>query len=316
MAARGDLAGLMAEISDALGDRSPRSADLHRRAAVRLVDGVSHTFRHVEPFAPRIVSAELDDNTVAATLETWFQFTHPCGDTDCPAQWVWDNPNTLGATVVATNSTSDFTLLQLSEDPPGGSVFLGWSTEAVAYAEGTDLYRISHPSGAPQAYSHHKVWDPPVECTGWSRGEWIYHQDQTGATEGGSSGSPVVNASGQIVGQLSGACGYNTGDVCVTGSTDQLTNWGNGVLMAPGSNPELFEVCVTWPAGTPVQDIEYKFRKDGCETWESVGNRTFAIDNSLDPETTLTFGWDDLGGECAPVSTQPSTWGSIKGQYR
>ncbi len=168
------------------------------------------------PGTPYFLTANhcIDDNTAAATLEAWFQFTHPCGDDDCPTQWAWDNPNTLGATVVATNATSDFTLLQLSQTPPGGSVFLGWSTDAVAYANGTDLYRISHPSGAPQAYSHHKVWDPPVECTGWSRGEWIYHQDQTGATEGGSSGSPVVNAAGQIVGQLSGGCGYDVYNTC------------------------------------------------------------------------------------------------------
>ena len=32
--------------------------------------------------------------------------------------------------------------------------------------------------------------------------------------EGGSSGSPVVNGAGQIVGQLSGGCGYNVGDNC------------------------------------------------------------------------------------------------------
>ena len=168
------------------------------------------------PGTPYFLTANhcIDDNTVASTLETWFQFTHPCGDYDCPTQWVWDNPNTLGATVVATNATSDFTLLQLSQTPPGGSVFLGWSTDAVAYVNGTDLYRISHPSGAPQAYSHHQVWNPPVECTGWSRGEWIYHQDQTGATEGGSSGSPVLNAAGQVIGQLSGGCGYDVYNTC------------------------------------------------------------------------------------------------------
>ena len=168
------------------------------------------------PGTPYFLTANhcIDDNSAAATLETWFQFTHPCGDGNCPAQWVWDNPNTLGATVVATNATSDFTLLQLSQTPPGGSVFLGWSTDAVAYVNGTDLYRISHPSGAPQAYSHHEVWNPPVECTGWERGAWIYHQDQTGATEGGSSGSPVLNAAGQVVGQLSGGCGYDVYNTC------------------------------------------------------------------------------------------------------
>jgi NS3 serine protease len=46
------------------------------------------------------------------------------------------------------------------------------------------------------------------------RGTFIYSRDITGATEGGSSGSPVLNASGQIVGQLYGACGFNLNDVC------------------------------------------------------------------------------------------------------
>jgi len=168
------------------------------------------------PGTPYFLTANhcIDSGTVAATLETWFQFTQPCDDNDCPEQWVWTNPNTLGATLVATNATSDFTLLQLSETPPAGSVFLGWTTDAVAYANGTDIFRISHPSGAPQAYSKHTVWDPPVECTGWERGNWIYHQDQVGATEGGSSGSPVVNSAGQIVGQLSGGCGYDVYNTC------------------------------------------------------------------------------------------------------
>jgi len=35
-----------------------------------------------------------------------------------------------------------------------------------------------------------------------------------GATEGGSSGSPVVRSDGKVVGQLSGACGTNLSDNC------------------------------------------------------------------------------------------------------
>ena len=59
--------------------------------------------------------------------------------------------------------------------------------------------------------------DPMVAClgyTGWPRGERIYSRDTLGATDGGSSGSPIVNASNQVVGQLSGACGFDPGDPC------------------------------------------------------------------------------------------------------
>jgi hypothetical protein len=76
------------------------------------------------------------------------------------------------------------------------------------------LYRISHPAGAPQAYSAQEVDTSRPTCRSWPRGNWIYSSDTFGATEGGSSGSPVVNAAGQFVGQLSGACGYNVNNPC------------------------------------------------------------------------------------------------------
>jgi hypothetical protein len=53
-----------------------------------------------------------------------------------------------------------------------------------------------------------------VTCQSLPRGSFIYSRDTIGATEGGSSGSPVLNGNGQIVGQLYGACGFNLSDVC------------------------------------------------------------------------------------------------------
>lgn len=123
-------------------------------------------------------------------------------------------PRTLGSSILSKNRTSDYTLLQLDEQPPGGSMFLGWTSAPVAFDNGTDLYRISHPSGAPQAFSTHDVDTGAGTCGSWPRGNWIYSRDVVGATEGGSSGSPVANSTGQVVGQLSGACGTNLDDVC------------------------------------------------------------------------------------------------------
>jgi len=169
----------------------------------------------LNPGTPYFLTANhcLSDNTVAATLEAFFQFAIDCGSTACPDYRYINAPSTLGSTVRATNETSDFTLLELSQDPPAGSAFMGWTTDPVV-GTGASLYRISHPGGAPQAYSQHDEWIPPVVCNGWPRGEWIYTQDQVGATEGGSSGSPVVNSSGQVVGQLSGGCGYDVYNTC------------------------------------------------------------------------------------------------------
>lgn len=151
----------------------------------------------------------LSKRNEARSLEAYFQFITPVGGS-CEV----NAPRTLGASVLATGRRGDFTLLELDEQPPAGSVLLGWSNAAVAFANGTPLFRISHPRGAPQAYSEHEIDVSRPTCQGWPRGERIYSTDLLGATEGGSSGAPVLNAAGQIVGQLSGACGYNVGDVC------------------------------------------------------------------------------------------------------
>jgi V8-like Glu-specific endopeptidase len=160
----------------------------------------------------------------ARTLENYFQWTAPCGASTCDdveshfSQNQVQDLRTLGATVKASNRTGDYTLLELGQQAPAGSAFLGWITTAVADSDGQPLYRISHPSGASQSYSEHLVDTEKVTCRSWPRGDWIYSADFFGATEGGSSGSPVVNAAGQVVGQLSGACGYNVNNVCDSAS--------------------------------------------------------------------------------------------------
>jgi V8-like Glu-specific endopeptidase len=148
----------------------------------------------------------------ASSLETYFDHTTPCGTTTCDYGWT-DGRVAPGSTLLSSNRTSDYTLLQL-DAIPGGRSFLGWDATPVANSNGAGLYRISHPSGAPQAYSEHSVNTSAGTCTTWPRGPWIYSRDTYGATEGGSSGSPVLNAAGDVVGQLSGACGTNVSDNC------------------------------------------------------------------------------------------------------
>jgi hypothetical protein len=103
--------------------------------------------------------------------------------------------------------------------------------------------------------------------------------------------------------------------LCVIGSPSQLTSWGAGVTMTE-IGPSLFQACVTFPAGTPLQSIEYKFKKDGCSTWESVANRVLAIDNNTPAEQTITDSWENGTGACAAVGTHHSSWGELKLLYR
>ena len=147
----------------------------------------------------------------AKALECYFQYWTASCHASCEP--VGNFPRTLGADIMDSSRDGDHTLLQLWENPPAGSFFMGWTNQPVAFADGTQLFRISHPSGSPQAYSLHEVDSDYIECSGLDIGEFIYSYDLEGATEGGSSGSPVMNLSGQIVGQLYGACGY-TLEVC------------------------------------------------------------------------------------------------------
>ncbi len=153
-----------------------------------------------------------------SNMEFWFNYsTDSCNGT-CPDGRVTGGTAPLsdvtGFTVVAHGRTGDFSLGTLDQSPPAGAVLLGWNSNAVANTTGEKLYRISNPNFGPQAYSQHDVNTDKPTCRSWPRGERIYSNDITGATMGGSSGSPVLNGNSEVVGQLSGCCGFDCGNVC------------------------------------------------------------------------------------------------------
>lgn len=161
-----------------------------------------------------------------STLETFFFYTTDACNGVCPDSLVTGGTpppsSTIGVTVVATGSVGDFTLLTLDQNPPAGTTFLGWNNSPVAFTNGANLYRISNPNFGPQGYSQHDVDAAAVTCGGWPRGERIYSNSITGATMGGSSGSPVLNSAGEVVGQLSGCCGFNCANNCDSASNSTV----------------------------------------------------------------------------------------------
>jgi lysyl endopeptidase len=158
----------------------------------------------------------LSSNTTARNVSFYWAYTTSSCNGTCPVNNGWPLVTT-GATVAKTGRKADFTLLQLSSAPPAGSVLLGWTNAPVANTNGAQLYRISNPQFGPQVYSQHNVDTSAPTCTGWPRGERIYSRDISGAIDGGSSGSPILNASSQVVGQLTGTCGFNPSEVCSSG---------------------------------------------------------------------------------------------------
>ncbi len=69
-----DYTPLLAELSQAYTQYSPKSGALHKQAQNTLVDGGSHSLRLVQPFPPRIVSAQgawLQDEDGHRLLDFW-----------------------------------------------------------------------------------------------------------------------------------------------------------------------------------------------------------------------------------------------------
>ena len=148
----------------------------------------------------------------ATSLEVVWNFrTSTCGG---PAPNPNTLPSSLGSTLLATGMTSDFTLVRLTEDPPDGAFFLGWTS--LTPVAGTTLYRVSNSGGGAQIYTREQIsaQPDPVACSDAPQGDFIYEKDRAGGTGGGSSGSPAYTGDLTVVGQELGGCGTNVDDDC------------------------------------------------------------------------------------------------------
>jgi V8-like Glu-specific endopeptidase len=205
-------------VRDAIAHMLFRSGGGYYICSGGLVNNTANDGRNLFLTANHCLNRQRD----ADSLETFFNFrASGCNDTgacdDSYSQLRSSLPTTLGADVLAASSSSDYSLLELDQTPSGSGFaphYMGYSSAAIANSNNAQLYRISHPSGAPQSWSTHLVDTGTGTCGTLPRGRFIYSSGGTGATEGGSSGSPVLNASGQVVGQLYGACGSNLNDEC------------------------------------------------------------------------------------------------------
>jgi lysyl endopeptidase len=138
------------------------------------------------------------NQTVASTIQFfWFFQADTCHGTPPDQGSV---PHTSGGAAfldgIDNQSGTDFTLLRLHQSPPDGVTYLGWST-AVPTSE--TLTCIQHPQGLDKRISFGHKTDPGP---GWEDFTGIHWS--TGVTEEGSSGSPLLNANHQVIGQLYG----------------------------------------------------------------------------------------------------------------
>lgn len=167
-------------------------------------------------FEPYLLTANhcFDSQASASSLEAvWDYRASACGSAaPSPASL----PRNLGSTLLSTAKTSDFTLVELAQSPPGVRSFLGWNASSAAISNGMTFYRVAHPQGGPQRFST-TAYEPSPEngvCTNLPLTSFLYSSGVSGGTTGGSSGGPMTNAATQILGQLFGKCGFETSDPC------------------------------------------------------------------------------------------------------
>lgn len=106
------------------------------------------------------------------------------------------------------NTGSDFLLVELNATPPSNYnvYYNGWNANNTASSSGVGIH---HPAGGRKKVSTYTsaltstTWGGTVSNTHW-RVVWAATANGHGVTEGGSSGSPLFNSSGLIVGTLTG----------------------------------------------------------------------------------------------------------------
>jgi len=228
----------------------------------------------------------------AASLELFWNYTTSNGSCAGPG-----TPVTMGATIKAKGVNGDFTLLELNQSPPAGSVFMGWNSAEIATTSGVTLHRVHHPKGAPQSYSTHVSDSSFPTCGGLPIPKYIYSLDTLGSTEGGSSGSLIANDAGEVVGQLYGGCGPNQ-DECF--SNDWRTVDGAFAFyydkvagfLASACDPSP-EICDDGVDNDCDTDID-------CDDSDCIGDRD--CESSCEPKNGICS--DDL--DCCSMICKPS----------
>ncbi len=168
-------------------------------------------------FTPYLLTANhcFSTQSVTSTVEAYFDYIA----NSCLGSWpnLSGLPRTVGGTLLATGTASDFTFLRLPS-APGSRAFLGWTNSTPS--SNTMLYRLSHPwpddlavPGA-MAFSTTRIIGSPSTCTDLPNSRYIYSSKNIGSTTGGSSGAPTVTSNLQVVGQLLGVCGFDTNNNC------------------------------------------------------------------------------------------------------
>jgi uncharacterized protein (TIGR03437 family) len=158
-------------------------------------------------FTPYLLTAHhcIGSNTEAQTVQAYFFYqTSTCNGT--PPD-LYSVPTVSGASYLAGAPIpqGDYALLLLDEPAPSDTYFFGWSASAPPI--GSNVTGIHHPEGSWTRIAFGtRAPDAEVSISGQIGPASLYYQVNytQGLTEPGSSGSPLLNGSNEVVGTLTG----------------------------------------------------------------------------------------------------------------
>jgi len=195
-----------------------------------------------------------------ANFATWF-FRFNWESATCANGSNPSSTSISGSVLRARRTPSDFCLVEITGGLVGGTIpasingyFTGWNNSNTAP---TSSISIHHPAGDIKKISFDDAAASAVQAMGSSEAasSWAIEWDRNTTTEGGSSGSPLFDQNGRIIGQLWGggaSCSnlsspdyygrvYNSWNPSGSNSTNQLKYWldpnNTGVTTIDGYDP-------------------------------------------------------------------------------